>query len=155
MENQFPEQPESLWRRKLSQPERAALQGKPGWELEAQLTDALAHLPDAPVPSNFSARVLNAVDLEAARESRSRSRRWNWHRLLPRLAAGTALLLFTGLGLQHFETTRHRGELARSLSVVARTESVPSIDALENLDVIQRMSQPAPADTELLADLDK
>ena len=36
-------------------------------ELEARLTRALARLPDAPVPSNFTARLMQAVDLEESR----------------------------------------------------------------------------------------
>jgi hypothetical protein len=34
---------------------------------------------------------------------------------------------------------------------VAAAQPLPSVDALENLDAIQRMSQPAHADEELLA----
>jgi hypothetical protein len=153
MEHQTPEPRESLWRWKISGAERAALRGQPELELEAQLTEALTHLPNAPVPSNFTARVLAAIELEEARAARSKGWRWNWHWLLPRFAAATAVLLFAGLGIQHHELALHRAELARSLSVVASASAMPSVDALENLEVIQRLSQPAQADTELLAAL--
>ena len=43
--------------------------------------------------------------------------------------------------------------MAKSLSLVASASSVPSVDALENLEAIQQMGQPAHADTELLAAL--
>ena len=129
------------------------MRGQPGLVLEARLTEALAQLPNAPVPSNFTARVLAAVDLEEAQSVRSQGRRWNWHWLLPRLAVATAVLLFAGLGIQHHVLVQNRAELARSLSLMAHASTVPSVDVLENLDVIQRISQPAQADTELLAAL--
>jgi negative regulator of sigma E activity len=153
MENAFPEQREPLWRRKLSGAERAALRRQPELELEAQLTEALRQLPDAPTPSNFTARVLAAIDLEDARSARlerPKFWRWNWAGLLPRAAALMTVLLLAGLGVRHFEQVRQRTELAKSLSLVASTKAVPSVDALEDLEVIQRMSQPAHADTELL-----
>ena len=133
--------------------ERAVLRGQPELELEARLTEALAQLPNAPLPSNFTARVLAAIELEEAQAARSRGWRWNWHGLLPRFAAVAAVLLVAGLMLQHHELALHRAEMARSLSAVASANTVPSVDALENLEVIQRMSQPAQADTELLAAL--
>ncbi len=153
MEHQSPEPRESLWRRKLSAAERAALRSQPELDLEARLTEALAQLPNAPVPSNFTARVLAAIELEEARLARAKGWRWNWHWVLPRLAAVTAVLLFAGWGLQQQELARQRAELAKSLSLVASARTVPSVEALENLEVIQRMSQPAQADTELLAAL--
>jgi hypothetical protein len=153
MDYHTPEQRESLWRRKLSGAERPEMHGQPELELEARLTEALAQLPNAPVPSNFTARVLAAIELDEAQSARISGWRWDWHSLLPRFAAVAAVLFFTGLGLQHHELARHRSELARSLSVVASARTVPSVDALENLDAIQRMSQSAHADTELLAAL--
>jgi negative regulator of sigma E activity len=154
MDNQFPEQHEKLWRRPLPPSERAALRAQPELELEASLTDALARLPNAPVPSNFTARVMDAIDLEDLKSTRSSGRRWNWHALLPRFAVATAVLLFVGLGLQQHGASQRRADIVRTLSAVANTTaSVPSLDALENLDAIRRMGQSAPADTELLAAL--
>ena len=53
------------------------------WEAEAGLSEALGQLPDAPVPSNFTARVLQSVERESAAERRRRSRKWQ---LWPQLA---------------------------------------------------------------------
>jgi len=156
MDNHTPEQREALWRRKLSAAERAKLRDKPDLELEARLTEVLTQLPELPVASNFTARVLEAIELEETRVARaatSRGSRWNWHSILPRLAVTSAVLLFAGFGLQHHEVVRHRAEMAKSLSLVASASSVPSVDALENLEAIQQMGQPAHADTELLAAL--
>ena len=156
MENQTPEPRESLWRRKLSGTERAELRARPELELEARLTDALTQLSDVPVPSNFTTRVLDAIELEEARSARSVKSsgwHWNWHLLLPRIAVTAAVLLFAGVGFQRYQAGLHRAEMAQSISVVASAKTVPSLDALNNFDTIQSMSQSGHADAELLADM--
>jgi hypothetical protein len=153
MENRNPEQHESLWRGKVSATERDGLRARPELELEARLTAALSRLPDAPVPTNFTARVLEAMDLEAAQTARAQGRHWNWRFFLPRLAATAAVVMFAAWGFQQHETGVRRAEMARSLSAVASAQSVPSVEALKNFDAIQRMSQSGRADTELLAAL--
>ncbi len=151
MDNETPELRESLWR-KLSAAERAALSARPELKLEARLTDALAQLPNAPVPSNFTARVLDAIELEEAGAARSQARgwHWNWRLLWPRVAVTAAVLLFAGFGLQQHELGVRRAEMAKSLSVVASANTVPDVDALNNFDVIQGMSQSGRADNDLL-----
>ncbi|HUC83690.1 MAG TPA: hypothetical protein VL970_00750, partial [Candidatus Acidoferrales bacterium] len=64
MENRSPQQRERLWRRTVSEADRAEWRGQPELELEARLTESLAQLPDASVPSNFTARVMAAIDVE-------------------------------------------------------------------------------------------
>jgi hypothetical protein len=152
MENQPSNPGEPLWRRKLSEAERSALRAQPELELEARLTAALAKIPDAPVPSNFTARVLTAVELDEAAARRSRNWTLNWRLLWPRVAAVAAILIFAGVSVQWHESHSQRAALARSVALVA-AQPLPSVDALENLDAIQRMSRPARADGELLAAL--
>jgi hypothetical protein len=144
---------ESLWRRKLSDAERAGLSVQPELELEARLTGALAKIPDAPVPSNFTARVLDAIELEEKQAVRSHGWALNWRRLWPRVAVAAAVLIFAGVSLQRYDTQSRHAALARTLAMVARTPSLPNVDALDNLDAIQRMSQAGHADGELLAAL--
>jgi len=156
MENQSPETRESLWRRKLSETERAGLRAHPELELEARLTDALTGLPNAPVPSNFTARVLDAIELEEARSARPAkvsASHWGWRLLLPRLAVTAAVLFFAGYGFQYYQAGLQRADLIKNLSTVASTTAVPSPDALNNFDTIQNMSQSGRADTELLVAL--
>jgi hypothetical protein len=153
MNNQPDNLPESLWRRKLSPAERTGLRGQPELELEAQLTDALAKISNAPVPSNFTARVLDAIDFEEKQAARSRGHVWNWRLLWPRLAVAAAVLIFAGVSIQRYEANSHRIALAKNVALVAVAQPPPSVDALENLDAIQRMSQSARADGELLAAL--
>ncbi|HEY5345256.1 MAG TPA: hypothetical protein VIK62_02810 [Verrucomicrobiae bacterium] len=153
MENQPSNSGESLWRRKLSAAERDALRVSPELELQAKLTVALDKISDAPVPSNFTARVLAAVELEEVRAARSHSWTLNWRLLWPRVAVTAAVLIFAGVSIQRHEIRSHRIALAKDVALVAVTQPLPSVDALENLDAIQRMSQPAHADGELLAAL--
>src|SRR5215475_10049493 len=62
------------WRRKLTAAEEAQLQAwlsehpelLADWETEFALSEALGRMPDAPLPSNFTARVLRAAELETA-----------------------------------------------------------------------------------------
>jgi hypothetical protein len=118
--------------------------------LQNELRELLSRLPDAPVASNFTARVLQAVDLEESR----RARKWNfifdWRAFLPRAAVAAVAVFFAGLTLQHHELNAHRATLAQKVALVAETP-MPSVDALKNFDAIRRMSQPARPDEELLA----
>lgn len=119
-------------------------------KLEVRLSRALARLPDVAVPSNFTARVLQAVELEESRRVRRWNFGWNWHALLPRLAVTAAVVLFAGLTLRHYELAARRTTLARNVALIAGEQPLPSVEALKNFDAIQRMSQPR-ADEELLA----
>ena len=149
---------ESGWRRKLTEAEqgelRAHLAANPDaradWEMESALNAALTRLPDAPVPSNFTARVLQAVEREEARPH-GWSWRCNWHTLVPRVAFAAVVITFTGLAFHHHEIYSQRAALARSVAFVTGGQSAPSPEALKNFDAIRRMSQPQHADDELLA----
>ena len=151
MNNQSDNSRESLWRRKLSATEHAGLHAQPELELEARLTEALAQIPDAPLPSNFTARILAAVDLEESRGMRSHAWTLNWRLLWPRVAVAAAVLIFAGVSFQRYEVNSHRVALARNVAMLS--VAPPSVEALNNFDAIQRMSQSAHADGELLAAL--
>ena len=118
--------------------------------LDARLNAALRRLPDAPVPSNFTARVLDAVDLEE--KNLARSHGWNWRFLFPRVAVAAAVLVFAGVSIDRYETHSHHIALAKNLALVASAQT-PSVDALENLDAIQGMGSAGHADNDLLAAL--
>jgi anti-sigma-K factor RskA len=114
-----------------------------------ELSGLLSRLPDAPVASNFTARVMQAIELEEV--SRSREKHffgWNWRALLPRVAVA-AVVLVSGFAFYQHEIYSQRAELARSVAQLAAAS--PGVEALQNFDAIRRMSQPAHADTELLA----
>ena len=133
-----------------NEPSNYETPGPADLELEARLTEALARLPDAPVSSNFTTRLMQAIELEEARQSRRWSFNWNWRARLPRIAVTAAVILFAGVTFHHYELTSQRTRLARNVAFVAGSQPLPSVDALNNFDAIQRMSQPR-ADDELLA----
>lgn len=143
---------ELIWRRKLTEAERTELRAQPAkqsdLEFESRLTEALGRLPDTPVPSNFTALVLQAVEREA-RRPRPTMWQWGWRVLVPRLAVGVAVIGIAGLTYQRYEFNQ-RAQLARNVALLAGTQPLPSIEALKNFNAIQRMSQPR-ADEELLA----
>jgi hypothetical protein len=112
----------------------------------------LSRLPDAPVPSNFTARVMQAVELEELRSQRKWNfLTWNRHVVMPRTAVVVVAVVVAGVAFQHYETGVHRAQLARSVARVAVAQPMPSIEALKNFDAIRRMSQPVRPDDELLA----
>ena len=65
---------EISWRRKLSAEEEITLQSyllahpdlQADWDDDLALSHALDRLPNAPLPSNFTAQVMLALDLEVA-----------------------------------------------------------------------------------------
>ena len=153
MKNDSSDSRETLWRKNLSPAEHGALKGSPELELEARLTAALLKTSDVQVPSNFTARVLAAVDLEENRATRSHDWTLNWRQLWPRFAVAAAVLIFAGVSIQRYESHAHWITLAKTVVRLASSQPLPSIEVLENLDAIQRMNLPARADGELLAAL--
>ena len=146
---------ELVWRRKLTDAEKAGLRTQPeaqaDLELESRLSRALARVPDAPVPSNFTARVLQAVEREEARGARTRGWSWYWRVLIPRAAVAVAVVGFAGLAYQHHQFDK-RAQLARDIALLAKAQPLPSVEALKNFDAIQRMSQTTvQSDDKLLA----
>lgn len=117
---------------------------------DARLDALLRALPDKPVASNFTARVLQAVE----RENTARpGRRWrgefrlHW---LPRLAV-TALALASCVFTYEVRTETRREQFARSVAAVTQVSSLPSPDMLKDFEAIRRLSPTPPADRELLA----
>jgi len=146
---------ELAWRRKLTDAEKTGLRAQPeaqaDLELESRLSEALARVPDAPMPSNFTARVLQAIEREEARGAGTRSWSWYWRVLVPRAAVAVAVVGFAGLAYQHHQFDK-RAQLAKDVALLAGAQPLPSVEALKNFDAIQRMSQTTPqADDKLLA----
>jgi hypothetical protein len=69
------------------------------------------------------------------------------------VAVTAAILVFAGVGIQRHEAGLQRAEMVKTLSTVASAQTVPSVEALNNFDAIQRMTQSGRADTDLLAAL--
>lgn len=169
-QSEYDQLKEKSWRGKLTAAEQAELRvwlaERPelaeDWQLEANLTEAIQRLPDAPVPSNFTARVLRAVEQEGAARSRPRVPTWKWflHSLVPKSAVAAVVLgvaLFTYH--EHITSERQkqqaelerRAELVQGVKVVAGVPSLPSPEILTNFDTIRQMGTTPGPDPELLA----
>jgi len=149
---------ETSWRRRLTEIEQAELRvqlaadpaARADWETETALNAALDRLPAVPVSSNFTARVMQAVEREDARPL-AWSWNWNWHVLVPRVAVAAAVMLMGLLALHQHAIRSERIALVKSVTLATGSQPVPSPEALENIDAIRRMSRPQHADDELLA----
>jgi len=150
---------EKRWRHKLTAIEEASVrewlaqhpESKADWNLETQLSQALETLPDVPVPSNFTARVLQAIERDAAAPVRSASGRpWFLRVLLPR-AAVAAVIFAVGLVTYREHTTAQRAALVQGVKVVSGVSSLPGPDILLNYDTISQMPASTGADPEIIA----
>ena len=129
------------------------MNNKPDHQLDARLDALLRALPDKPVASNFTARVLQQVERANAPGPARRARgSFTWLRLhwLPRLAIGS-LALASCVFTYEVRTETHRAQFARSVAAVTHVASLPSPDMLKDFEAIRRLSQTPPADRELLA----
>ena len=127
-------------------------QARAQWEEDRALSRAVQSLPDVPVSSNFTARVLQAVDLDNAREARERRSR-SWLRsFVPRLS-GAAVAALLVLFFVHNRNTVKREQIAKVLSEVStdlKGVSEPDV-VLQDFEVIKQLVRtPAPSDDELL-----
>jgi len=151
---------ETGWRRALTKAEQAELRAwldahpdaRADVAADVVLSRALEKLPDAPVPSNFTARVLQALEAEAVLTERAAARisvPW-WHGLIPRFAV-TAVVIGAGVLIYEHRETVKQAELAtaaKSLATVVGATPLSDPTVMEDFDVIRRMSQ---ADDDLLA----
>jgi hypothetical protein len=151
---------EKNWRRKLTAAEKTELRAwfaaHPGsladWEIEGHLTDILGRLPDVPVSSNFTSRVLQAVERETISVNRARPSPSTWFLrfLLPRAGVVTVIFVAGLLTYQEHVATK-RAELVQSVQMVTGVSSLPGPDILQDFDTIRKISPTPGPDTELIA----
>jgi negative regulator of sigma E activity len=149
---------ELSWRRKLSATEESELrewlakhaEAQESLDLEAGLTEALGKMRDVPVASNFTARVLQAVERETTAEARGERGRGNlWRRLprwLPRMVSAAVVLIAGVFAYQHSVEAKHKA----SAQMVAEIR-LPDPQILMNFDAIRVVSQTPAPDEQLLA----
>jgi hypothetical protein len=148
---------DAAWRRKLTPVEEAELRAwvaahpgsAPDWADEQALTGLLARLPEAPVSSNFTARVLQAIDVDAANARRA-ARRWSWRWFVPK-AALASLLVGIGLFSYHSNAVARRTAVAKSAAAVSEVASLPSPEILQDFEAVRQLSAAPSPDDELLA----
>ena len=122
------------------------------WEEDRALGRALQALPDAPISSNFTSRVMQEVDLEQARGERRRATSW-WRGMFPKLGWATAALLMGVLVLQHQSVKEQR--MVDELAIISdKMKQSPGPDVLQDFEVIERLRRATgPSDDELRAAL--
>ena len=151
---------ETSWRRPLTEAEQAELrawlaahpEARADWEAEVGLSAALGQLRDEPVPSNFTARVLQQIEREAAAERQQFPswRIWAWRRWLPGTAVAAAAMVLVAVGVQ-VQQAAYRARLGHSVVVASSVPAAPSPDSLADFEPIQRLTLAPGADTELLS----
>ena len=151
---------EKSWRRKLSPAEEAELQAllaadperRRQWESDAGLNEVLERLAPVSVASNFTARVLQAVEAEErAAKPGSDAVRWRWWTAwLPRSAFAT-ILLFVAFSSYHIGAAARQRQLASGVEAIAGVSSLPSPDVLKDFDAIRALPGSPQADLKLLA----
>lgn len=121
--------------------------------LDLELDRLLERLPDAPLSSNFTARVLQS--LPASREIR-RTGWWTvWGGLSFswKMAAASVCVGFVLIG-QYRHQVAVRDEVARSVVAVGNLASFPTVEMMENFEAIRRLNDVTEGvDLELLAAL--
>ena len=141
---------DAAWRRDLTPGEAAQLQAwlaeHPGaatdWDAEVALTQTLNRLPDAPVPSNFTARVLQRAAHRPVRHTRE-SGHWAsiWHRFLPRVAIAMVAVVAGVLTYGEYQATQ-RTRMARSVATISHVAAGPSAEVVvRDFDTIRRLGE--------------
>lgn len=127
---------------------------RPDWDDELNLNYLLGQTPDAPVSSNFTARVMDAcrqADQEVSDVTRRRQSLFSdW---FPKLATALAAVCLAAFSYHQHQLAQRR-ELAQSIAEISRMASGTPIELLQNFDAIQRLNVvPVDVDRELIAAL--
>ena len=127
------------------------------WEEEVALCQMVRRLPDVPVSSNFTALVLQAVELEQYAEvpAQQAAGFFGWLRQhFAQVAAATAMLMLAG-GLMFLQQRQARQQaVTNQMKELAKVVPVPSVAVLQDYEAIRRLSQvSAEPDMELLVAL--
>lgn len=126
-------------------------------EEELRLNALLDGGPRPAPSSNFTSRVLAAIEAEEARTARESAGLLGWLRVLrlPRLAAFATVLVAAGVAWWQFQLYQ-RGTLAHQVSEVSQLAAVPGVETLRDFDAIQLLRVAAqPDDLKLVAALDE
>ena len=154
-EQRFEQLRELSWRRNLTEAEAAELSClltahphlKSDWEAEAALNEALRRLPNVPVASNFTARVLLAIERDHSGRATKRCFAWHWWRqpkMLVRAGLATSLLAAGLLTIHVHDVRLQQARMIQSLASV-------SPEVWTNFEVIVFMNNAATDRTLALA----
>jgi anti-sigma factor RsiW len=117
-------------------------------EEDLRLTALLARLSEAPVPSNFTSRVV----AEATRtEVSPRSVPWvRWNSWLPRLAFAVFLGATAMFSYRHLQESRQL-RIREGLEVIATVAQATDPEVLQDFEAIRAFNDAPAADEELLS----
>jgi len=142
---------EISWRRPLTESEkmelRAWLAAHPDYQddadAELQLSAALGRLPDAPVASNFAARVMAQIAANSRVTDFQRAPATNswWHRYLPRIAV-LGVVVLVGLGIWRSKVAQQK-QLVNTAREFAATELLAKPELLADFEEIASLTPPA------------
>ena len=154
-DSQYNELRAASWRRKLTSAEEAEMQAhlsahpaaQADWEDDLALTRQLQGLPDAPLPSNFTSLVMQAVAAE--KPAQPPSPRWlefGWRawlsRLVPRLAL-VVLVVVLGVGSFSRYKDYSRLQVAKAVGEFLQVANIPGRgpgpEFFEDFDAIQQL----------------
>jgi anti-sigma factor RsiW len=149
------------WRRALTETEQAELRS---WltahpetqaevDSEAALNRALASTRDLTVPTNFTVRVMEAIQRDEAAKTRSDPpERSNWWRVfLPRFAIASAVIVVVAIGYRNSLAVKQTA-LANAARQLAETRALPDISVMEDFETIRNLdSTTLTVDENLLA----
>jgi anti-sigma factor RsiW len=150
---------EKSWVEPLSAQEAAELKQYLGdnpdlqhdWEDDAALTTALNRLPNVPVSSNFTSRVMQAVQREEAQTERKAESwrafwRFGW---IPKFAMAIAMLCLGTFSFHEYQIAS-AAKLVKEVREVAEAAPIPHVDWLKDFETINQMGKVAIADDDLM-----
>lgn len=157
-EDEFEKLKEDRWRRALTPSEEISLENhfetdraaQRIWNEEAALNQLLAKLPDEPISTNFTSRVLQMVERETVQPREESVLAWFKFHWLSRVAFASLLLCATLVSIHEYRTSK-RTQIAHNVAAMATATTVPQ-EWLQNFEAINRLGKP-PVDDELLAAL--
>lgn len=127
------------------------------WEEDMRVLEAVRRLPDVPVASNFTSRVLEALPDEAGDPSpaplsptkRSWFRRLAW---APKWGLGFGFASILALAVFYGEYKRAKSmRLVESLTVITESKTAPIMEELQHFEFIQELAPvPLEVDWELI-----
>ncbi len=166
---EFQELMELARRQPLTPDERARLDrfleatplARTDWAEDMALTRLMDRLPDAPLASNFSSLVMQAISLEerrVERENKPMSLHWWTHSWFARLGLASCVAL-VAVGGWYRHQLGERADLAESVATISEVAAIPSVEVLKDFEMIQLFGKVPPvadmeADLHLLAALE-
>jgi hypothetical protein len=160
-ESEYHELQEKTWRQPLDATDEARLQAylvahpdaHAEWEAESGLNNLLGHLPPAPLASNFTAQVLQAIQHEAeVCPRRLELPRWlaRWvYQPVPRLAWACVFGALVFLGHRQYQIYT-QNQMVKGLVAIMHASDLKDPAVFKDLDAIRLVSQIPPTGDEEL-----